>query len=765
MAGNQHSQGAPNFLLHIVRWGLALTLLTPLALSTRLTSPFLTAKVLGFQLLIDIVLIAAVLHSLTRKGERPRLCSTSILLPGGSTLLFLLALGLIYAFIAAFFGVDLNRSLWSSLERQDGLVLQIHFWVWLALLQWFYGEHRNLPIQMSGSKAARKGDLDRLRQAPDLHSYLRLSYWVSVAVSLTVIYEWLELHLGLLRLVPENVLASFQGRPGGIFGNPTFTGPYLVFHFFYGIYLLPFFRMSGPEDPASDSRSSLRGTKSHPRRWTSASISAAIALGLILMALLLGQMRGVLLGLIAGLFVAGTGLILGRHITFRVKAAAAALIGICLASSFLIWHFREARIVRGIPFVQRLTHTSMTELSVSSRLMTWESARQSIRDHPIIGWGANNVFYGLIRHYNPALVRFDPDETQLQNTWYDKSHNAYLDLLAERGAFGGALFLALVIWTAKSLWLLGDKRLAAVTAGSLTGLWLSNIVAFDSFGSLFGFHLFLAPLILHESSSGTVRFRLTHRTDMAAAKGAGTPRFLKALRLPASVLLVLLAAASVYWIVESGMAASAYQDAQSIFPQDPASGLRQYEAAFQYYSPYRDRERLRCAVLVMEAVLNKRLQDDPAARIREALQLAQTAAKAFPQDVSIFLSLADACNNLGLYVDKSFLDRAEALGKHALELSPTRQEAVFCLGRTYILRGQAARAVQLNRQMVSDYPDYPLGRWFLGLSLLADNQREEARKEIQQAFELGFRFRNSGEENVVKELFGETGYRMLTGAR
>ena len=116
---------------------------------------------------------------------------------------------------------------------------------------------------------------------------------------------------------------------------------------------------------------------------------------------------------------------------------------------------------------------------------------------------------------------------------------------------------------------------------------------------------------------------------------------------------------------------------------------------------------------------------------------------------------------LGLHVDKKYLDQAEVAGRRALELSPTRQEAIFFLGRTYILRNEPRRAVELNETMVKNYPDFALGHWFLGLSLIADNAQERARAEIKQALQMGYKFRSDEERNVVKQLFGEKAFNEL----
>jgi hypothetical protein len=63
--------------------------------------------------------------------------------------------------------------------------------------------------------------------------------------------------------------------------------------------------------------------------------------------------------------------------------------------------------------------------------------------------------------------------------------------------------------------------------------------------------------------------------------------------------------------------------------------------------------------------------------------------------------------------------------------------------------------------MIKSYPEFPVARWFLGLSLIAGNEPERAKAEIRRAIQMGYRFRGTGERNVVKELFGDKDFNEL----
>jgi tetratricopeptide (TPR) repeat protein len=399
-----------------------------------------------------------------------------------------------------------------------------------------------------------------------------------------------------------------------------------------------------------------------------------------------------------------------------------------------------------------MAQTSAGELSVSSRFIAWGSAVSSFKERPIIGWGENNAYYGLNKNFNPALVQFDPDLSDGARTWYDKSHNVYLDLLCEKGLVGAALFLIIMLLTARSMLRVKDRQLAIALAGGLMGHLVAIFFAFNTFASLFALFLFFPILLLSERSTKPLE-KLS--SESLSRDGAKAPPWLQTVKRAAIPALVLLLAASVYINLQVGRASLGYGEARSVFAADPESGFRAYRSAFESYSPYCDKEKLNCAALTIQNVINKKLTYDPDATIRLAYQLAQDAARGLPNDAAIFMALTDMCNNLGIYKDPAYLKDAERFGQKALELSPGRQEIAFYLGRTYLLTGNPARAVQLNRRAVANYPAFPLAHWFLGLSLIADGKPQEARQEIRKAVDLGYRFRTPAEADVVKALFGD----------
>ena len=129
-------KGFQHFLRRLVGAGLYLILLTPLLVWYGFLFPHSTAKVLAFQVLVEIVSAAAlalVFLQIRRPAQPSKWhVTTSSLMTIG------LALYLIYSLVNSFFGIDLKRSLWGFVDRQDGLILLLDLFAWFAVLVWFY---------------------------------------------------------------------------------------------------------------------------------------------------------------------------------------------------------------------------------------------------------------------------------------------------------------------------------------------------------------------------------------------------------------------------------------------------------------------------------------------------------------------------------------------------------------------------------------------------------------------------------------------------
>jgi len=672
--------------MQFIRWGLYGILLTPLLVSTRFTLPFMTPKVLAFQILVDLVLAGACLVESLRISRGQGSASSPSLLPS-SPISIALAVSLGYSIITAAFGADLQRSLWGLEDRQDGLVLLSHLCGWFLVLVWLAGSEDASNSFNSKGKSRKKNESSNLWQ---WERYFIFSYWVSSVVALSAIVLWLDTQYELFGLISRSVIESIKyqfssTRSGGVMGNPEYLGPYLLFHLFYGLYLMRSRLRGFPRSTSSPKRDH----KTQPRKMRiqlALIIFAEIAL---VAAIFVGETRGVILGLGCGL------LLLAAIYAFRDSGRKTRIAGICaclalIIGSAIIWHSRESAIVQKVPGLGRLVRgLSLQEDSAWVRLRYWNSALSGFKDHPVLGWGHDNAFYSLNKYYNPELVRLDQagratKDRGFRQTWTDKSHNAFLDLLVEKGIAGLVLLLTIVAVLLGTFLKLPNRDAALHMASGFLAYAISNLVAFDTFGSYFGLFLFLGWCELEcrrcQDSVSAVR--------QLAAHGFQSERGYRIWgRLAASAVIVAACATFLFLNVQMGMASAGCAEAAYVFPTYPEAGLALYQDAFQHFFPYSDKEKLQCAAFIIKSVVEGEKSPAALRKIDLALQLGQEAVSAHSRDAYLCLWLGQLYTNLGINVDKKYLDGGASFGEKALKLSPMRQEVILHLGRTYVLRG------------------------------------------------------------------------------
>src|SRR3989339_633434 len=150
--------------------------------------------------------------------------------------------------------------------------------------------------------------------------------------------------------------------------------------------------------------------------------------------------RGSLLGLVFGVIFALIGyvVVLKKYPKIRIALVSLMILGIACMS--LLYTFRNADFVKGIPGVNRAVSTSLSDLKSSARWIAWEIAVEGWKEKPVFGWGPNNYFYAFNKHYKSRSLDFGYGET-----WFDNAHNIVLNTLTVQGAFGLFVYFAVYI--------------------------------------------------------------------------------------------------------------------------------------------------------------------------------------------------------------------------------------------------------------------------------------------------------------------------------
>ncbi len=590
--------------------------------------------------------------------------------PRRSPVLYALVAWLFILLLTSLIGFNPERSLWSSADRGIGVVFILHISILSFIL------------------ASRTAIVEWRR-------YLCFTFVVSVGVALSALLQ---------AVAPELFFVKNGVRSGGTLGNPQYLTGYLVPNFLLGLWLL--------------------------REWAktlSSRIWIGAGLAVLAWAFVLANTRGALLGLGVGFLVL---LIAAAHKKLRpfswqlsvwrnsaliVLAAGAIFMGVFLAT-------KSSPFWQRVPLFDRLAATSLADGSTTNRLKIWRIAASTIQERPLLGWGYENFRYPYNLRYDPTLFKFGSTET-----YWDKPHNALLEVGVTTGLIGLALYLYLLYAAARSL--LAPTLLGRYGVAILAGYLAQNLVSFDTFGSFLTFFILIG--VAASSGSG----------DSPRENNANTSTLLITVVATLSLLIVVASSYSAIRILQANRAT--FDGTNYLVQGYYGEGLEHFRRALKISNPYQ-RDIRDSYISTLKDMAQKVVIPDGLTAYREAVVEMEKAIASDPANPFLYYSLADAKNTFRQF-DEELAQDIPRLLDMADALSPNRQQNYYVRSRDLLLSGDLAGAIREMKMAVDLDPSAAEPHFFYGL-LLLDNEQEEGITELLTAAALG-RFPRSGAES------------------
>ena len=397
-------------LLLAVRLGILLLVLTPLVAAPRIVYPVVVGKAVWSRSIIEIAFaLWAILAAAHPAWRPPR-----------SRLLLLLAAGLGVALVSACFGVSLQRSLWSTHLRMQGVLDQAH---------WF---------------AAAVVAASVFRKPRDLCALLGFNLAAGLLVALIAVARSEGLEPPLFGWLPE----PRAPRIAATLGNPTFLGAYLLVNVvlalgFLARSLIP---AAGPPPGAGAARRNKRRGRGKPparaaarppRVWPGRlfhGLSAAVGLWAIGLS---GSMAA-LAGLVAALgALAAAYALLARapRVRLAARAGAGLLAAGAVAAALLLLAAPSLAPSFDNPLLRRATDPQTIERTMGRRFVSWEAGLAGFAERPVLGWGPANYMAPFGRYVGEGGADLPTN---------DHAHNMLIEVAATNGLAGLAAYLA--VW-------------------------------------------------------------------------------------------------------------------------------------------------------------------------------------------------------------------------------------------------------------------------------------------------------------------------------
>ncbi|OQX71474.1 hypothetical protein B6D52_01350 [Candidatus Parcubacteria bacterium 4484_255] len=547
--------------------------------------------------------------------------------------------------LTSFTGVDVGKSFFSTQERMTGVITIIHFYLWFIILSTLFKQKKDWTLFL----------------------------WATLSCSFLLGLYGLGQKMGLSFLLESNA-----ARMSATLGNPDFLGVYSLMHIFLAGILMSWQKK---------------------KIWR---ILAFILLIFNLIILFLTATRGAILAFGISVFVFSLFLIFRKKTKKFLKILLPIFLLIVIGGGIFFYANKNQDWMEKAPLaIRRLM--SITATSNIERLKSWNIGLKGFKERPILGWGIENYNVVFNKHYDPwYLIRGE------QATWFDKTHNQIIDLLALTGILGTLSYLAIFFVL---FCLLRKKYVNTVDHGisimllacMFLAYFIQNLFVFDTPASLilFYFSLSLAYFI----------------TQLTLVRPVQVKSTISSLPLPVLIFLIILFVpfAMYKFNIEPWQQSKLGARAVHTTKVDLRSGLYWYGKSLSKpcFTNVEVRSQLAKQINDEYKKINKDTSDADLQILFQATELTINEFKKsvieHSQDVRYFLYLGQLYN-LATGYNREYIEKAKDILLRAKELSPKRQQVYYALGRAYLEAKDYEMAVEIFKQAYILEPKVRLSR-------------------------------------------------------
>jgi len=678
----------------IIFWGSAAALLTPLVMFNGLYFPYIFSKALYFQALVEILLLVYFWLAWKLPQYRPNFKNPLIFLPG----LFILIL-----LVTSYFGVCFERSFFSYQERMTGILLWMHFYVWLVILT------------------------SCIKQRAQWLKLIKISVLISLLVGILALAQ----KAGLSWASYKTVVLT------GTLGNTIFLGCYSGLHFFLAG--LAFFY--------------------EKIKWQK---YLAGAIGIFNLYIMFGAgSRGEMLGVGAGVLV----FLLLEALTIKNLKKRWILIGVglLLISSFAILNIQRGDAwIKKMPYgIYRLSRAAELD---QSRLLAWGSAWKGFKERPWTGWGWENFDAPFDKYYNPQLTRggvgstwYDKSHSQIFDLL---ALSGVFGLLAYLAFYGAYLWRAYSQKRRLAKSLISNNgpqveveiRMMHILIATIAAYFVQNLTAFDTPGVMVPF-FFILGLTYHFSGQQAVGKIVVVAVAQPAQPVVAAKLSVKEMRrlehklgkkqigytnFPA--LPVIILSTGIICVLLWQLNWKPYQISRQFIEvwtrksTEPEVTVERLKVILANNLFTRAEYKMKVVELVNERRSDEKLKID---KFKELLQMGiegmQDNIRESPYSTRYYVYLGQLYA-MGSDYYPEYFDKSNQTFLKAIELSRGRQEIYFSLVMNYLSHEKLDEAEEYARSAYDLDPQVQAAKDILGLVLLVKGNFDEGIKLVNEDF-------------------------------
>ncbi|MCR4313759.1 MAG: tetratricopeptide repeat protein [Candidatus Uhrbacteria bacterium] len=337
--------------------------------------------------------------------------------------------------------------------------------------------------------------------------------------------------------------------------------------------------------------------------------------------------------------------------------------------------------------------------SSNGRFTVWGIAWQGFFERPWLGWGLEQFQYVFLRFYDSCLGSVSCG----LETWFDKPHNRYLEILIEAGVVGLLAYLSIFFVTLLQFWKsvrarqTSTRLLVLILSSTLAAYLIQAFVGFDTFVTTF----FLILLLGYGATvvGSDTPFVATHKEAVPSKAW-----FLLAIGItvsfPFAMYHFVILPITSHKALVSTLSSTTIEDHLATFEQATNGSPLGADLRRVYLAKEVDR-------------ITTNLTQEPSAReaafIKQELALAVQALEetiqATPNDLRAYLRLGYLYQTEGRLFDAGKYEEAKRIYEEALALNPNNQKPYRALVGYFIERGEFAEAVTFLDTLIEMNPE------------------------------------------------------------
>jgi len=603
--------------------------------------------------------------------------------------------------ITSFTGLDFNLSFWSDVERMEGVFGFLHLVVFFIII------------------------VSVFRTKKDWKKLLYAFAGSSLGLCLYALGQKTGSDLFLL---------SSDSRVSSTLGNSAYLGAFALFGI--AVFLLLLIKEKGIYK------------------------KIMYASGAFLNALILifTGTRGAYLGLMFAVFIAFI-LYIALVKNKKIKIILSSIfIGVIFIGGLVFWDMNSAKPhLKGNFYLYRLTHFSLNDATWNTRLISWKSGIEALKERPFFGVGSGNYAYYFDKHFPPIFYSYTA-----QQTFFDHAHNNIVDIAVTTGLFGLAAYLAICgIILYYLIYSYRTKKIGLnefiILFCLMAAYFAQNIFVFDCLVTYIAFFVI----------TGYIAFPHYNSEDVAVEDNYEN----KGKKIN-PILAFGASAFSLYLIINfnviPAIAMKKTVDVQyKIYKEnDFIAGYEKMKEALAYGTVFdRDMRASFSNIIISNgSQLAKKVGNDKLLEIVEySIAESEKNLKLNPLDTIFNLNLGQLYNIKAIITkDTEILAQAEYYIRKSLEASPGRLQLHFTLAENKLISGQYEEAVKILENAKDLNPNYSEVYANLARAYSYSKKEVDSMEAMAKAILLGYKNVSEHQLDLLINYFvGKNDYNIL----